>query len=437
MNLNSDNLTFRDRSGRSNPVRLLIWGILIVAGVWMVFQIQVNKTIEPLFLPTATPTRTAFSLTSEGEFWFESGDLGKAITAYEQAIALDPNNADPYIALARIETYSSALLTTDQEGADRMNEAKAHIDKGVELAPDNSSARAVKAFVLDWMANPNYGYSENEIERFLNEAQQEAGAALLLDSQNTLALAYSAEVYMDQLQWDLAQNTIQAALNRDVTIMDVHRIHGQILETFGRYRDAIDAYDRAAALSPNMTFLYIYIGLNYRQLEVYDRALEYFDRAARINEKNGVQDPIPYIAIAKTYVQQGEFFAAARNAEKALILSPTNPNTYGQLGDIYVRARNYEGALPVLKCAVYGCTGEENEASNRLLDQAIAIEGLPLSSIEVAYYYVRYGTVLASLDQCDLAEPVLDDVTRAYGGDPIIAAIVADTRGTCRLLNAP
>jgi len=192
-----------------------------------------------------------------------------------------------------------------------------------------------------------------------------------------------------------------------------------------------------------MTFLYISIGLNYRQLAgatnnplspLYNSALEYFDRAASINAQIGVEDPIPYIAIAKTYVQQGEFFIAARNAEKALTLSPKNPNTYGQLGDIYVRSRNYEGALPVLKCVVYGCTGDENEAAQRLMEQSIDVEPLPLTSIEVAYYYVRYGTVLASLNYCDEAEPVLAMVMAAYGGDPILTSIVADSRGICQIL---
>ena len=63
-----------------------------------------------------------------------------------------------------------------------------------------------------------------------------------------------------------------------------------------------------------------------------DQALDYFARAANINKQLGVQNPLPYIEIAKTYTQQGEFFIAARNAEKALEMDPTNASTYGQLG---------------------------------------------------------------------------------------------------------
>ncbi len=58
-----------------------------------------------------------------------------------------------------------------------------------------------------------------------------------------------------------------------------------------------------------------------------------------MNEQLEILDPSPYLAIAKTYAQQGEFFAAARNAQEAIKLDPTNADLYGQLGDIYKRGQ--------------------------------------------------------------------------------------------------
>ena len=184
-----------------------------------------------------------------------------------------------------------------------------------------------------------------------------------------------------------------------------------------------------------MTFLYISIGQNFRQLERYDQALEYFDLAASINERLGIQDPLPFIAIAKTYARQGEFFIASRNAERALEFDPQNPVVYGQLGTIYVQARNYETALPVLKCAVYGCTAEENEVAQTLTGEGVAVEGLPLTSIDVAYYYVRYASVLAALNKCEQAYPVMEDLMAAYGDDAVIPEIVAENYAICRILS--
>ena len=147
-----------------------------------------------------------------------------------------------------------------------------------------------------------------------------------------------------------------------------------------------------------------------------------------------MQDPIPYIAIAKTYSRQGEFFVAALNGEKAIALDPTNADTYGQMGDIYTRARNYESAMNVLKCAVRGCTAEENELAD------VDVQGLPLTNITVAYYYVRYGSVLAALSRpganyCPDAMQVLAHVREAYPDDSLLMGIVDENEAICRLIN--
>ena len=72
-----------------------------------------------------------------------------------------------------------------------------------------------------------------------------------------------------------------------------------------------------------------------------------------------MKDPAPYLSIARTYSQMGEYFAAARNAQKALEFEPDNPDLYGQLGIVYFKSRNYEGSIPALKCAIRGCEPED------------------------------------------------------------------------------
>ena len=95
------------------------------------------------------------------------------------------------------------------------------------------------------------------------------------------------------LPQSLAQRLIQAGLTtptpvqqaaiplalKGQDIMDVHRVHAYVLESLGYYGDAINAYKMASDLAPNLTYLYIRIGVNYRQLQQYDMALEYFAKA--------------------------------------------------------------------------------------------------------------------------------------------------------------
>jgi len=290
-----------------------------------------------------------------------------------------------------------------------------------------------------------------------------------LDNTNTLALAYYAEVLLDQQKWSQAEQVISLALQRpDADQMDVHRVNAYLLETLGQYNLAISEYDKAIALEPNFTFLYLRAGANYRVLAsdmqnrqgedaarpIYEQSLEYFAKAKKINELIGVNDPTPNLSIARTYSQLGEFFAAAQNVQAALEFEPTNPDIYGQLGVVFFRSRNYEGSIFSLQCATYGCSGEDS-CLGRGLDQCYPdldenpqeVSGAPIAPNTIVYYYT-YGSVLAALsrpadNKCEKARQVLGDVRTELNRNPdaytdgyqIILNIVQDGEFICDSLD--
>jgi tetratricopeptide (TPR) repeat protein len=443
---------FRPTKASFNIYRFMILVVLIIAGMWILLGYERGQ-VQPAFQPTPTPTRTASSYFEEAQAYFQSGKLDApdpappappnpdAIDTYRRALQTDPTNALAWAEMARIQTYSITMLSSDAQRRQRLEEALESIDKAVQLNPDDSTVHAVRAFVLDW--NASYA-SDTEAQSLLKDAEGEAVRAYQLDPDNALALAFYAEVSLDQQKWQQAEQYAARAVELAPDSMDAHRVYATVLESIAQYRLAIEQYLKASELNPNLTFLYAYIGRNYLRLRVYDRALEYFAKAADINEQLGVRNPIPYLEIAKTYTQQGEFFIASRNAEKALSFDPSNPNTYGQLGIIYIKSRNYEGALPALRCAVKGCSADENEVATRfvdegLLEESLSVEGLPLTNLTVAYYYVEYGTVMAFLSRptqnyCSEAQAVLDEVRAEYSSDPILMSIVEDSEGICRRL---
>lgn len=417
---------------------------MILTGVWVLLSLQRGQIKSP-FLPTPTPTRNTLSYVQEAQAYFDAGKLDDpdppsptppnpdAIDTYRKALEVDPNNALGWAELARIQTYSSSMLSNDTDRLARLEEALASADRARDLSPDDSTVRAIRSFVLDWYA-ANPLVTNNRRQVLLAEANSEAVIAYQRDPENALALAYYAEILVDQSKWLQAEKYASQAVNLGPDLMDTHRVYGYVLETIGQYNSAIAQYQRAAEITPNLTFLYIYIGRNYREgIRNPQLALDYFDKAANINDQLNVRNPIPHLEIAKTYTQQGEFFAAALNAKKALSLDPKNASTYGQLGIIFKRARNYEGAMPLLKCAVQSCTADENELGET------SVEGLPLSNVSVAWYYVEYGTVLAFLSRenenyCPDAVPVLEEVGSKYGDDTIIMNVVEDSLGICRRL---
>jgi tetratricopeptide (TPR) repeat protein len=427
--------SFSSNKPSFNFNRVIILVFLIAAGIWFAYQVNdPGGRFEPLFLPTPTATRTVDSLVQEGEAYFEAGKIydpeGKdAIDAYYDVLELHPNNALVRAELARLLTYSSTLLSTIEEKTERLALARQEIQQAVILDPDNSTIQAIRALVLDWSSTSGAA-SQEEKQDWLNEAEQAANLAITLDPNNSLALAFYAEVLLDQNQKAQAEEHARRAVEQGPELMDTHRVYGTVLESLGEYRYAIEEFEMAAEINPNLTFLYIRIGVIFRSLKVFDTALDYFAKAIAINQSNGVEDPLPYIAIAKTYSRDGEFFIAAVNGEKAIVINPTNADTYGQLGDIYVRARNYEGALPVLKCAVVGCSAEENEVGG------VAVQGMDLINFDVAYYYARYGSVLAALSRpeenyCLEALEVMAELKAVYGSDPILMSIATENENIC------
>lgn len=461
MNVSPRRPLFNRRSS-SNVYRMFLWTLLILVGLWLVYGVNA-KEITPIGLPTATPTRAALSYASEGDAHFTAGELNASIAAYQKAIEVDPTDAQALASLARIQTYSSTLMTTDETRAKALKDALKSIDQAKALAPDDSTVAAVRAFVLDWSATK--AVSGDRAADVLLEAEQEAARARQLDNTNTLALAYYAEILIDQQKLAQSEQYILQALNSGQNLMDVHRVYAALLESEGDYNQAIEEYDKAIALAPNMTFLYLRAGANYRRLafsstiesqqtSLYVKSLEYFDKAAKINAQLGVDDPLPYLSISKTYSQMGEYFIAGRNVQRALDFSPADPDTYGQLGIIFQKSRNYEGAIPALKCAVRGCTppescdGRYGRACDPAFGEAgVTVQGLPLSDTTIVYYYT-YGSVMAALSRpkqnyCPDAVKVFEEV-RAYitapsGGKPVtpdatIMQIVEDGEAICRLV---
>jgi tetratricopeptide (TPR) repeat protein len=407
--------------------------------------------IAPIMRTTPTPPRSLNSYALEGQTHFQAGNLEKAIAAYRNAIAINPEDSDLRAELARIQVYSTSQITVDARKRERLEEALATIEEGLAISPQSSNLHAVKAFALDWYGAS--GAAGEDWQEYFIKGEQAAVEALQYDNTNALALAYYAELLIDQLKYDQAQQYITQALERDDSLMDVHRVNGNVQEASANYTQAIEEYKKAIAITPNLNFLYMSLGANYRQLAnmteitteqnyYFGLALDSFAKAVAINNQLGVNDPIPLISIANTYVQQGEFFAAARNMLRAVEFAPEDPPTYGQLGVVYYKSRNYEGSILPLRCAVRGCTAEEsclvrNGGAECDPDNIpdIPIPGLELTNNSVIFYYI-YGSVLAGLHQpsngyCEEAMLIFDEITAMFGSDETIMGIVREGETIC------
>ncbi|HSR47680.1 MAG TPA: tetratricopeptide repeat protein, partial [Anaerolineales bacterium] len=140
------------RPGRTtNPWRILAY-LAVIGAAFLVFRGYQAGQIQPFLLPTPTPTRTSSSHAQEGQAHFSAGRVAAAIEAYREGVAVDPTDARLAAELARIQTYSSAFLTTAEEREARLLEARQSIDAAVEASPDDAFVHAVRTLVYDWSA---------------------------------------------------------------------------------------------------------------------------------------------------------------------------------------------------------------------------------------------------------------------------------------------
>jgi tetratricopeptide (TPR) repeat protein len=416
-----------------------VYVVLILLGLGFVKLMDLDYIRSP-FAPPATPTRSAISWVEEGKSFFDSGKLEKSILAYQSAVGVDPKNAQLWAELARIQAYSSALLQAPND-QQRLQQAMASVEKSIAVDSEYAQAYAVKTLVLDWTASLA-STDDATRQKDLDDAYTASAAALTRDPNNPYALAFRAEVLVDQGNWSTAMDYGALAVTRGPKIMDVHRAYAYVLESNAYYSRAIDEYKLAILYNPNLEFLHLRLGANYRKMgetatsvlvsqNMIDSAISEFAIASGLNP----DDWVPFMSIAQTYANQGDFFAAELNAQKALSLKKTDPVIYGRLGVIYYHAKNYENAIKVLTCAVRGCLAADND------EQSIDIpEGAPLTASTMDIYYT-YGSVKAfygnKSGNCTEARSIFSELRASPWYDTTVEAIIREGELICAKFERP
>src|SRR5581483_6932987 len=172
MYLRGSRWSMNRRRQHFNWFRIIVLCLLIAAGLWL------DKYVIPAapspFEATATPTRPPEAYLTEAQSLFDQGKLAQSVQAYQDAVAVKPQDASLYVALARVQVFAG-----DYPGAQKSAEYAILLDS------KNSMAFAVRAWALDFQGN--YLEAESSIKR-----------AIELDDHNAVAHAYYAEILIDQ-----------------------------------------------------------------------------------------------------------------------------------------------------------------------------------------------------------------------------------------------
>jgi tetratricopeptide (TPR) repeat protein len=387
----------QSKNRRSSPVRVVILLLLIGFSLYLYALIR-REDIEPPFVPTPTPTRSALSYASEADELYQQGKVGRAISVYEQAIALDPDNVLIYIPMVR-------LLTLER----RLDEALALGQTAVKIAPENAQAWTALCMAYDW---------SGEVGKAIEAGQR----AIELDPRYAEGFAYLAEAYADASRWAEATEAAKTALELDDRSADVYRNYGYVLEVQGNWSGAIEAYKQALERHPNLAYVHIAIGRNYLALGNYEAALEHFLHAVEIDPDQALAND----QVGWTYFGLGEYEQAETYLKRATELDPEFGRAFGHLAINYWSRRNYEAAIPNFERAI---RLELTAARQRVPEFYVTIESPDSPLVQPSAEVLLSGEfVPASLGDPDVLRATLKPVMPYETGTVPTGTVTLDSR---------
>lgn len=384
------------RRTRRPKTRLILVLVILIVGALYLQQVVVPAT-PPLFIPTATPTRSPESFVNQAQDHFAAGKLISAVESYQEAITADPANPSNYIALARLQVF-----TGDYE------EAISNAQNALLKNPNNPQAHAVLGWALGFQEK--YGEAELELQKALSQ-----------DPNNALALAYYAEVLMNQGDYglyDKAAEYSKRALDLDPTLLEAHRARGIVLLNTQNLEQAEAEFQQALVINKNIADLHLYLGVTYKAMGDYDRAQESLLASYALNP----QDTIALTELSRAYFADGRYAQAAQYAEEAVTVNPDNPTLHGNLGIVYYKNGEYNKAIDELGYAVRG----------GMTADGVAVEGIPLDYGRVEEYYWYYGFALARSNRCPEAVPIFQALLSGVPNDEIAVYNATEGLAVCQ-----
>jgi tetratricopeptide (TPR) repeat protein len=249
----------------------------------------------------------------------------EAITAYDQAIRINPNDATTYnnkgISLHGLRRYEEAITTYDQA---------IHLDSNNTFAYNNK------------------GISLHALRRY-EEAITTYDQAIHLDSNNAFAY-YNKGKSLDNLrQYKEAITAYDQAIRLDPNYASAYYNKGNSLDNLKRYEEAITAYDQAIRLNPNDAFAYYNKGISLDNLKRYEEAITTYDQAIHLDSNNTF-----------AYNNKGISLHGLRRYEEAITaydqaihLDPNDAFAYNNKGISLHGLRRYEEAITAYDQAIH------------------------------------------------------------------------------------
>jgi tetratricopeptide (TPR) repeat protein len=193
---------------------------------------------------------------------YDRRDFKEAIKCYEQAISLRDSYPEAYNNLANalralgknedaLDHYQRALLLRENYPEVYNNMASILRDRGDFAEAEHAYRKAISL-------KPRYLDAYNNLAMLLvqrerdDEALRVLGRALEIDAKHVSTLITVARTQLKQGNYVEAEQAWRLALKEDLNNAEVHAILGQVLDETDRLTEALESYETALTLRPEL-----------------------------------------------------------------------------------------------------------------------------------------------------------------------------------------
>ena len=295
--------------------------------------------------------RLSFSGSHKEEANIALGDIfkifnrpDKSIVFYQNALAVNPNNAEVHLKIARVyedmKDFNSSLkeysyaLDKSEESTDVLMSLERIWQKRVDETPDDAEAHA------------NLGVVYQKEKRY-NEALSEYKKAEELNPKNTNTKINMAALYQEQKKYDLALNIYDEILKIQPSNKDLLIYKAECLNALNRKEEAIDTYKTILKIDPQNTAVRTDLFALIKDDMPQEDILSFLYQ----NILNSPKDASAYYEFAYELHKAGKIDDAITYYKQAIKFEPENVEAYINLSQCFRQKQKYTEAIETIKKA--------------------------------------------------------------------------------------
>jgi superkiller protein 3 len=343
---------------------------------------------------------------------FKKGDEASAIEYFNRA-----GTADRIGEIARLAYGKLGVIYTERRDYDNAEKFLSlatniapkdpvnHYNLGIVYFKQKKDAEALREFLkAEELGKDDANVLEGLGEAYLSLREYDKS----LDAYNKLLntnrrsvkiLSRIAEVYYEKGELDRAYDFYHrittyepASENARIAYLNM----GNILDDTQRYREAIEAYQKALAISPKDDAALFNLGISYKHARKPELAIETWRKAADLNPEN----PQPLLALADYYYENNHYDLAMDEYQRILRRWPDLQDAHFTLATVYYKRGQNEYAIEEYK-RVIEINDRNDYARKAYINLGILESGAPKggeAGMEKAQNYIQKALVMKPND---------------------------------------